>query len=189
MHYSKLFSNNLTPNDYYVLQCIYNNCEINSLINKNLVYTKLKSLGFLNEDNFLSFKAIEFIKNNKDETLVITKTTKPTDFLENIEVYNKLFPRIKLPSGKYARTNSKSLVKSFEWFFKNYDYSWEIILKAAEKYVYDYELTNYKYMRTSQYFIQKQNSDKSYSSELADYCEMVLNGEDNNNHVFTEKVV
>jgi hypothetical protein len=32
-------------------------------------------------------------------------------------------------------------------------------------------------MRTSQYFIRKQSADKTYDSELANYCDMITNGE------------
>jgi len=45
-------------------------------------------------------------------------------------------------------------------------------------------------MRTSQYFIRKQGSDKTYDSELANYCDMLLNGsEDPSQTHFKEKVV
>jgi CMP-N-acetylneuraminic acid synthetase len=50
-----------------------------------------------------------------------------------------------------------------------------MIFKATKKYIYDYSLKNYEYMRTSQYFIRKQNTDKTYDSELADYCNMIDN--------------
>ena len=33
-------------------------------------------------------------------------------------------------------------------------------------------------MRTSQYFIRKQNVDKTWESELANYCELINNNPD-----------
>jgi hypothetical protein len=45
-------------------------------------------------------------------------------------------------------------------------------------------------MQTSQYFIRKQSSDKTWNSTLADYCEIIESGEDiiDNSH-FSENVV
>jgi hypothetical protein len=84
----------------------------------------------------------------------------------------------------------KTLENSFRWFFDNYSYSWDIILEATTKYVDDYEMKNYEFMRTSQYFVRKQNTDKTWDSDLATYCDMILNGEDDfeSNH-FKDKVV
>jgi hypothetical protein len=63
-------------------------------------------------------------------------------------------------------------------------------LSYAKMYVDEYETKNYLYMRNSQYFIRKNNVDKTWDSELANYCELVLTGytgEDSNH--FSEKVV
>ncbi len=58
-------------------------------------------------------------------------------------------------------------------------------------YVNEYQSQNYKYMRTSQYFIRKLNpAEKTFESELANYCEVYLNGsEDYSDNHFSEKVV
>ena len=72
----------------------------------------------------------------------------------------------------------------------NHTYDWETVLMATKKYLDEYEANGYKYMRTSQYFIRKQEPDRSWSSELANYCDMYLNGTDSgNDYVFKEKVV
>ena len=107
-----------------------------------------------------------------------------------IEKYNELFPAKKLGSGKYARTNVKNLESGFRWFFENYDYTWETILKATRKYVLEYSMKNYEYMRTSQYFIRKQGSDKSFESDLATYCDMLnYEGPNEDLDIFKEKIV
>jgi hypothetical protein len=111
-----------------------------------------------------------------------------SDFMKNIEIYNNIFPKLKLKSGKYARVNTKTLETTFRWFFNEYDYPWEIILKATQKYVTDYSLNNYEYMRTAQYFVRKQNIDKSFDSDLASYCDIVMNDEEDQNY-FRENVV
>ena len=41
----------------------------------------------------------------------------------------------------------------------------------------------------SQYFIRKNNVDKTWDSELANYCDMIINGLDNISPHFSETVV
>ena len=111
-------------------------------------------------------------------------------FIELIQEYVETFPNKKLSSGKPARVNVKTLENGFRWFFDNYTYSWDIILSATRKYVNDFEMKNYEYMRTSQYFVRKQNTDKSWDSDLATYCDMIINGEDEYEETyFKDKIV
>ena len=65
----------------------------------------------------------------------------------------------------------------------------ETILYATEKYVSEYELKRYEYMRNSQYFIRKQNLDKSFESDLATYCELVVSGADEVPTYFRDNIV
>jgi hypothetical protein len=177
--FNKLTKEELTPNSFYVLYCIKNNTKPNNFVNSSLAVTKLKQEGWLEENLQLTSKSIIFtteidgyFKKAKKKT---TKDLLGDNFTNNIKVYVEIFPNRKLSSGKYARVNPKNLENSFRWFFENYDYDWDMIFKATKKYIYDYSLKNYEYMRTSQYFIRKQNTDKTYDSELADYCNMIDN--------------
>jgi translation initiation factor 2 beta subunit (eIF-2beta)/eIF-5 len=113
------------------------------------------------------------------------------DFDKRIDEYLEIFPKFKLPSGKYARTDKKNLENNFRWFFENHNYDWETVINATKMYVDEYERQGYKYMRTSQYFIRKQNSaEKSFESELANYCEVYQNGGgDYTETHFSERVV
>lgn len=112
------------------------------------------------------------------------------NYHSHIDEYIKLFPPIKLPSGKYARSDRKNLELAFRWFIATYDYSWVTILRATAAYVDEYERNNYMYMQTSQYFIRKQQSDKSWSSELANVCARIESGDtEPDTNFFTEKVV
>ena len=111
------------------------------------------------------------------------------DFVRNIEKYVEIFPNKKLSSGKYARVNAKNLEAPFRWFFENYDYDWEEIMKATEKYVDEFSIRRYEFMRTAQYFIRKQNIDKSFESDLATYCEIIRSGDDEEQVYFSERVV
>jgi hypothetical protein len=177
--FNKLIEKELTPNSFYVLYCIYNTVKPNKYVNSSLEVTKLKQEGWLEENLQLTSKSIIFtaeidsyFKKAKKKT---TKDLLGDNFTNNIKTYVEIFPNRKLSSGKYARVNPKNLENSFRWFFENYEYDWDMIFKATKKYIYDYSLKNYEYMRTSQYFIRKQNTDKSYDSELADYCNMIDN--------------
>jgi hypothetical protein len=175
----KLIKEKITPNSYYVLHCIKSGMIPTSFVNKDLEIKKLINDGWLTEDLQLTDKSIIFttdidgyFKKAKKKT---TKDLLGNNFTDNIQKYVEIFPNRKLSSGKYARINPKNLENSFRWFFENYEYDWDMIFKATKKYIYDYSLKNYEYMRTSQYFIRKQNIDKTYDSELADYCNMIDN--------------
>jgi hypothetical protein len=63
-------------------------------------------------------------------------------------------------------------------------------LKATAAYVDEYERKNYMYMQTSQYFIRKQQSDKTWGSELANMCAVIESGDSlNDKNYFSENVV
>ena len=111
------------------------------------------------------------------------------DFLEKINQYREIFPAKKLPSGKPARNNVKTLNESFRWFFETYDYDWDTVINATKMYVNEYRANDYMYMQTSQYFIAKQDKHKVKHSALADYCDMIIDGIDTEDDHFKEKVV
>lgn len=175
--FDKLIKNELTPNSFYVLHCIKEKIVPNKFVNKSLEVKRLQQNNWLKDNLDLTSKSLIFMeeiggyfKKSKKKS---AKAIMGDDFIICIKSYNQIFPSKKLGSGKYARVNAKNLEPGFRWFFENFDYSWETIYKATNKYVKDYELQNYNYMRTSQYFIRKQNVDKTWESDLANYCEMV----------------
>ena len=127
-----------------------------------------------------------YFKKSKKKT---SKDLMGDSFLDNIKVYNEIFPNKKLSSGKYARVNPKTLENAFRWFFEIYDYSWDVILQATNKYVDEYEIRRFEYMRTSQYFVRKQNTDKTWDSDLATYCDIILSGSEEDTNYFKERVV
>lgn len=183
----------LSPNQFYLLSCIREKV-LSVHINIHQETRSLKVDQWLTEDNKLTEKSIALLQE-VDTYFKVQKKKVNTQVLgteanAHIQAYVELFPRIKLPSGKAARTDKNNLEIAFKWFFENYKYSWEIILKASALYVDEYEKKNYLYMQTSQYFIRKQNTDKTWGSELANWCSVVENGdmqiEDNH---FSEKVV
>ena len=58
---------------------------------------------------------------------------------------------------------------------ENYDYSWETILEATRMYIEKYKTEDYKYMKTSAYFIFKSENGETIS-QLANFCDMVTEG-------------
>jgi hypothetical protein len=192
--FNKLIKENLTPNTYYVLHCIREKVVPNNFVNKELECKRLQKDQWLTESLQLTSKSIIFMdeingyfKRSKKKT---SKDLMGSDFLVKIQEYVNIFPNRKLDSGKYARVNVKNLEPAFRWFFENYDYDWDTILKATEKYVDEYSVRNYKYIRNSQYFIRKQNVDKTFESDLATYCELVNTNPDEEGDVyFKERIV
>lgn len=191
--FNKLTKEELTPNSFYVLYCIKNSIKPHNFVNSSLAVARLKQDGWLDENLQLTDKSIIFtteidgyFKKAKKKT---TKTLLGDNFTSNIKLYVEIFPNRKLYSGKYARSNPKNLESSFRWFFENYDYDWSVVLKAAEKYVSEYMVMNYQYMRTSQYFIRKQNIDKTWDSDLANYCELIINKSDEDVVFIKERII
>lgn len=189
----KLAKERITPNSYYVLECIKNNLIPASYINKDLEIKKLQTEGWLKDDLTLSNKSLiftteidGFFKKTKKKS---AKAIMGDNFADNIKKYSDIFPSMKLASGKYARSNVKNLENAFRWFFETYDYDWDTMLLATNRYIAEYRASNYQYMRTSQYFIRKQSSDKTWDSDLADYCEMILNKPDDEVVFIKERVL
>lgn len=178
----------ITPNSLYILWSIANkrrtqhvginvHTELRVLINADLLTPKYE----------LTTKGIDII-NNIPDSLGSSGSVEPVE--DNIMKFLMVFPKGKLPSGKPARVNRRNIEESFKWFHKNYNYDWDTILRATLYYVDTYEKANYMYMKNSQYFIRKQNTDKSWDSELANYCEIIINGEDiDDTPHFSDKVV
>ncbi|NBP03519.1 MAG: hypothetical protein EBU90_26190 [Proteobacteria bacterium] len=180
----------LTPDSLYLLWCIYVG-EKPQYIN---VYTQSRSLilgRYLDSDLKITEAGVELASK-----IPVSKNTpkkvSPSFVLTNahIDEYLQLFPKGKLPSGKLARSDKQNIKANFDWFMKNYNYSWDTIIRATALYVDEYEKKNFLYMKTSQYFISKMSPDKSRVSELADYCSAVVNNDyENDDNHFTEKVV
>jgi hypothetical protein len=191
--FNRLLQAQITPNGLYVLYCIKNKIKCSDSINFNIEVLRLKSGNYLTESLELSGNSLKFIqeidgffKKSKKKT---SKNLMGDDFLDNIKLYNELFPKGKLPSGVPARVNVKGLENAFRWFFENFSYSWETVLKATDKYVDEYSMNRYNYMRNSQYFIRKQNTDKTWDSTLATYCDMIEADDYEETNYFKENIV
>ena len=194
--YNVLIKNGLTPNQFYLLWCKRNNINPSFTLHLNLEYKKLVVEEWLDANQELTSKSLIIVQET-DSFFKISKKKTSTDilgdkFICRIEEYLEIFPKFKLPSGKYARSDKKNLENNFRWFFENHSYDWDTVINATKMYVDDYERQGYKYMRTSQYFIRKLNpAEKTFESELANYCDTYMNGSNDNmsDNYFSERVV
>lgn len=198
--HQEILNQKLTPNQFFLLLNIReNNMEyIISDIRDHNTLLEMKLVTMTPQGGHMQFemtKEGEAVLKKVEKLFSPQKKGTPAQILgdgyqEKIQQYLEIFPKIKLPSGKAARSDKKNVETALAWFVSTYDYSWDIILKATQNYVAEYELKNYMYMQTSQYFIRKQQSDKSWGSELANRCSEIATGSviATENH-FKEKVV
>jgi hypothetical protein len=192
--FNQISQEKLTPNQFYLLYCINYKLapptiniqlEIRMLVNDGWVIMK-------DEEVLLEPKAVSFISKLESYFNIHNKKSNNSlmgdDFETNAEKYNNIFPRMKLGSNKPARASIKEIIPAFRWFFDEYEYTWETIFQATEAYLESERSKGFKYTRTSKYFIRKQENDKSWGSDLASYCDLVLNGEDFEKDDFKDKV-
>jgi hypothetical protein len=179
--FNLITDNDLSPNGLYMLICILEKKQPLH-INKNLEMIRLESLGLvkngeLTQEGFDKTSKLSDLNGlikilNKQSSYKITE-----EDIEKIKEYRELFPKGLLPSGYPARVQIKELEKKFNWFFNNYEYSWDVIITATKKYISQYKANDYTYMKTSGYFISKLEKNGIVSS-LASYCDMVVDGDD-----------
>lgn len=165
--FNKLYKNKISINTYVKMLRFYVTQDVKELPEK-YHNNKDKVIKFIEQCDqlFLQQKKIPV-----DELLGV-------NYKDKINMFIELFPKGKLPNGKYARSNAKNIENNFVWFFNTYNYNWKIILNATELYVEEYKKNNYKFMRTAYYFIKKIEQDKSVICDLADYCDRIVNNDD-----------
>lgn len=174
--FKKLKYYNINLKVYYLLYKAYND----ELPPSHIPYLLKHEL--IGRDNKVTEKGKKIIKGI-EKLFISNKNLKVEDLMgpeaeTYIQTYVETFPTAKLPNGKYARGNKKNILTNFKWFFQNYDYDWATILLATIKYVEEYRANNYMYMRTALYFIRKDDGTRTVHSDLADYCEKVVNNDD-----------
>lgn len=158
--------NEMTPSELSILCNILskNNLSIPNTINIEACIQSLKVKHWIDsEGNPTKQCNISFFK---DKTIDV----------ENVEQYRALWPNVLLPSGKNAKSSLKEIEIRFKWFKENYEYDWNVIYKATEEYIKHYAEKQYQYMRTSAFFIYKDTSPKVRTSDLAEWCDKVTNG-------------
>lgn len=191
----------MSPDQAYILFSMREQKGAQHVLTPEACIAELIDKGYLHQDVSISTsltpKAIEFLKKLESYFKGQTKKTSVQllgpDFKDQINKYQELFPKIKLPSGKAARSAVSNIETNFKWFFEKHQFGWPTILKATAMYVDEYEkkTPSFLYMRTSAYFIRKTELDKSTVSDLANYCEIVESGDglSQARAHFSEKVV
>jgi hypothetical protein len=164
-------------------------CPI-SYVNEDYEIRKLVSDGLLEENGrVLTAKGTKVHNDISKE--VEKKPTLPTIDEEFAKEYLSCFPRMVLPSNKPARVASKLIIKNLSWFINTYpQYDRETIIAATKYYVRKFKDQEYKYMRNSQYFISKESTNRMISSTLAEFCQLIVDGiEDDEPKDFETKVL
>lgn len=178
--YRSLVSKGLEPNEYFYLflsiqkEHGYNDANFNI----HQVRRSLMRKGWLTNDYNITDKVTD-CDLFKDNIKITTVVDNVDEYLKNIIAYRDIFPRKILPSGKPARSSLIELKRRFDWFSSSYNYDWKTILKATDNYVKHYEEKNYNFMQTSAYFIKKEDGKKIIASALSEWCEQVLNPNEN----------
>lgn len=179
--FNKLIRNDITPNQFYVLHCIKDSISSKLVKNIELEMKILRQKGFLLEDNKLSSKGNKLLSEVKGYFKRAKKATSKDlmgdNFSAEMKKFNELFPKLRLASGRPARSSIKNVENCFRWFFQNHDYSWDTVHKATALYIQKMDGGKNRYTTCSHYFVRKQNrADNTFETILADYCQLVEDG-------------
>lgn len=92
-----------------------------------------------------------------------------------IEAWINLFPKEKM-QGRYLRTNKHECADRMRWFMKEYAYDMPTIFKATKLYIESQETSpqGHTFTRNSSYFIFKGRTKADRTSDLATWCQRVL---------------
>ena len=183
-YFDMITSAGLRPDEYYLM------CSIRDSISPSKInlHKELRSLwkhewitvpGPSCKLTEKGMKLVEDIESTfTAEKKKVNKRLMTENFKEMIQHFIDIGPAGKLGHGRPWRSSPRNLEKVFTWFFKNYKYSWETIIKATQIYLQENEKGNHKYTQQSHYFVRKNDH-----SKLADYCENVVH---DNFHDFKE---
>ena len=193
--FQAILKDKITPNQLMLLYAFDQSLGVSQIDTHSELRGLIIEKYMIKENDQYKITALGRVKMRKYDAYFIKAKNKTSidlmgkEFASNIDTYRELFPRQKLPSGKPARQNIKTLTDGFRWFFDNFDYTWAEVHAATRKYLNSYEDTGYMYMKNSQYFTVKTLPNKEKVSELADYCDIIREGTDDDIKHFQENVV
>lgn len=160
-----LFETGLSPNELYVLECIYsgNVKDVAMFFGKEEFH---RTLNTLENKGYLE-------RTSESKVTLTSKTLKRYGTSEEdifIRKYRQLFKDTGVLGGMGDKIGCAKKMKDF---MKKYpEYTHDIILDATKMYLErESRNNNYKYMQKAHYFIEK---DKV--SNLATFCEIVFEG-------------
>jgi hypothetical protein len=170
VNFNELLKEGVTPNGFYVLCCLDKDQPVAQLVNFELEMSQLPPEFTDFDQRNITAAGKAFVKKHSPKAKV-----EVTD--EMVKEFRDIFPNQTIPtSGKKAKATPGEIKSQFERFFKHYDYGWNVILNATRQYVDEYERKKpaYAYMRAANWFIVKQESGASVTSDLASYCESIV---------------
>ena len=144
----KILKENITPDQLLLLYSIDERISVPQINPKSQIGFLVKE-GYVDQhkkENKLSYTITKegksiirkynnyFIKAKKKTNIQLMGK----DFAQKLEEYRNIFPAGRLPSGKPGRQNVRSLETAFRWFFENYEFTWDEIMKASRMYVNEY---------------------------------------------------
>lgn len=192
-----IVKNNLTPDQIFVLHSLHTGVQyeldysnIGTLLVHDYVYVSGSEYKISPKGNLLLLQAEKFLSSIRK-----TKPLKQDINIWNNELslYVSLFPK-GFQGSQPIRTNTKDLVDRFVWFFDRYNYNWEVVLKATDKYVQSCEKDSYRYIMTAKNFVKKEEraGKVTISSPLSGWCEAYVQGDFDisaGNKYFGDKIV
>lgn len=109
------------------------------------------------------------------ENIVSTRSEIPTEVSDWIQSWIDLFPSTKI-EGRYLRTNKNECADRMRWFLKEYKFDKETIFKATKAYLQSQEASadGHRFTRNSSYFIFKGRTKFDRTSDLATWCQRVV---------------
>ena len=186
-----LVRHGITPNELYILSCVDRNIyqpnfvdartEVLSLQKKGLLTNTPGVKATLTPKAKLELAEVSRIGTRK---AVVAKKIAEIDeqVLGQIARFRDMFPPGLNQVKKPWKTPVKELAPRFVEFFKDYPEhaDMDLIIKVTDIYIEEKTRNcngNYKHIRTAGYFVRKQDKDKSWSSDLASYCQLYKDGE------------
>lgn len=183
---------------YFILYCLYteNTEPLTFFEDENkanrlvLHYYDLIRKGLISDKNNMysltekgqNFMATVINMFEEPKKVLIVKNESVEDWFDE---WIDLWPKGIKTGGKLIRSDKKDCFEKMKKFIKKYKHSSDIILKATQNYLDEFEKQNYQFIKSATYFIDKRGE----GSELAARCQdLIDNPEDNlvlNNYVNT----
>lgn len=179
-----LLKRKVTPNELQVLWLIRESGagrswdEISGMVDSAQLEPMLIRLcvnGYLDKKENLYF-----VTDKGDEFIVETSNLfEGQKGMTNVELFVERFRNL-FPKGGHGtkpfRTHPGDLTPRFKWFFKEYPmYTQDVVLEATKRYIQAFNEI-YDYMQVAGYFIKKQDAQKISTSNLATWCQLVMDG-------------
>lgn len=106
---------------------------------------------------------------------------KVTDEMKKfVESYRELFPKGKVGnSTKSYRATPKEIYDRLKWFKESYPEFWDfdLMLQATQEYHRYIKQKRSTFIKSAGYFIKKQDESKINQSMMADWCQMIMDGD------------